>query len=326
MWRQHRSLPDSKSTLAGGCSRIEGAPPTPASGGKDYSSNGRQKTTHVFQEMRWKKRCPAGGKPVDKVSVHCRSMFIVAPRCPTSPKASTATNRPRTTSQQILHRSSGTYPVVPQRLPTSIDNSSGHTTTVRTRKKTRTVGSTPHAARRPLHVGIHPGFARLYRRREPSGRRAACPQCTTPLDSESQEWYLARFTNRRAIAMQMTQLSAWQFLSQKQGKSKMATVTKAPDVMPQIALRLPSRLLDQVDLVVRRVQDFARTNAFPTSFVNRSTIIRDATEAGLGEILQRISTSGGTPVPPAKSARSATATKARHAAVRNSGRPGSKPR
>lgn len=91
---------------------------------------------------------------------------------------------------------------------------------------------------------------------------------------------------------------------------------KACEVMPQIALRLPAKLIDKVDFVVRQAKAKAHREGLPNSFVNRSTIIREAVERGCGEILLQL---GNVKAKPAKSSR--TATRAIHAAARNPGRP-----
>lgn len=58
------------------------------------------------------------------------------------------------------------------------------------------------------------------------------------------------------------------------------------EVMSQIALRLPSRLLNKVDFVTRRMKEHAKKNNLPMSFANRSTIIRQALDGGgLGELV-----------------------------------------
>jgi hypothetical protein len=87
--------------------------------------------------------------------------------------------------------------------------------------------------------------------------------------------------------------------------------------MPQIALRIPAKLIDKVDFVVRQAKAKAHREGLPNSFVNRSTMIREAIERGVGEILCQL---GNSPAKSAQPARSATATRARNAASRNSGK------
>lgn len=87
------------------------------------------------------------------------------------------------------------------------------------------------------------------------------------------------------------------------------------EVMPQIALRLPARLIDKVDFVVRQAKAKAHREGLPNSFVNRSTIIREAIERGCGEILLQL---GNVKAVPAKSSR--TATRARNSAAKCGGK------
>jgi hypothetical protein len=86
-------------------------------------------------------------------------------------------------------------------------------------------------------------------------------------------------------------------------------------VMPQIALRLPSRLIAKVDFVVRQAKAKAHKDGLPNSFVNRSTIIREAVERGCGDILMRLNADNATP----PSTR--TAARARSAAAKCKGKP-----
>jgi hypothetical protein len=90
----------------------------------------------------------------------------------------------------------------------------------------------------------------------------------------------------------------------------------ACEVMTQIALRLPALLIKKVDFVVRQAKAKAHREGLPNSFVNRSTIIREAVERGCGEILCQL---GKAKAKPAKSSR--TATRARNSAAKNPGRP-----